>query len=134
MIKGNKENRGGTAALRYAGFIAGRRSKWIVLALWALLIAVGGSLASELGSVQNNEQQTWLPAHAQSTRAIKVAEQHFAEKDISNAVVVYSRESAGGLTTADVTKVNDDLKRFGRPDATAVFSHDHKAAYISVPV
>ncbi|MEV6011831.1 MMPL family transporter [Streptomyces sp. NPDC051976] len=129
-----KKTPGGTAALRYARFAAGRRSKWIVLALWALLIAVGGSLAGQLGSVQNNEQQTWLPAHAQSTKAIKVAEAHFAEKDISNAVVVYSRESTGGLTAADVTKVNDDLKRFGRPDATAVFSHDHKAAYISVPV
>src|SRR5919201_4555892 len=88
---------------RYAALVAGRRTKWAVCVFWLLLIAVGGSLASKIGSVENNDAQTWLPASAQSTRALAVAEQYFAGKDVSTAVVVYARASS--LTAADLSTI-----------------------------
>jgi RND superfamily putative drug exporter len=115
---------------RYGRLVAGRRSKWAVLAIWLVLMAVGGSLAAKLGSVQDNDPVSWLPANAQSTKAVEVAEKHFADKDLSTAVVVYSRE--GGLTAADLAKIEKDR---GALKASAVtVSGDRKAAFIGVPV
>lgn len=121
---------------RHVSLVVGRRSKWVVLVVWVLLMMVGGSLAAKIGSVQNNDQQTWLPANAQSTRALKVAEQHFADKNLSTAVVVYAR--SGGLTPADLGKVNGDrnsmtAQRVGAGAIpSVVVSTDRKAAYITI--
>ena len=57
------------AAARYFALLTGRRSTWAVFVLWLALFAGIGALGSKIGSVQNNEAQTWLPANAQSTRA-----------------------------------------------------------------
>lgn len=123
---------------RYAKAVAGHRSKWAVLVLWVLLIAVGGSLATKLGDVQNNEAQTWLPKNAQSTKAVKIAEDYFQDKGRIGAVVVYARES--GLTAADLAKVDSDRSAFvankiAAGDVPSVtVSGDKKAAFLSVPV
>ena len=121
---------------RYATLVAGRRSKWAVLVFWLLLIAVAGSLASKIGSVENNDAQTWLPASAQSTRALAVAEQYFAGKDTSTAVVVYAR--ASGLTAADLSAIDADRKLMASAAAGVISavteSGDRKAAFISVPL
>jgi RND superfamily putative drug exporter len=99
---------------------------------------IGGSLAAKIATVQNNDPVSWLPTNAQSTQAVKVAEQHFAVKNISSAVVVYGRE--GGLTAADLSKVNGDrnlltTQRVATRDISAVVvSNDKKAAYFSVPL
>jgi RND superfamily putative drug exporter len=122
---------------RYAAFVAGRRSKWVVLVFWLLLIAVAGSLASKIGSAENNDAQTWLPASAQSTRALAVAEQYFAGKDISTAVVVYAR--ASGLTATDLSAIDADRNLMASRHAAGTISAvtesgDRKAAFISVPL
>ncbi|MYS85610.1 MMPL family transporter [Embleya scabrispora] len=123
---------------RYASFVAGRRSKWVVLVCWLLLIGVGGSPAAKLGSVQNNEQQTWLPADSQATRALDIADEHFTEKGILTAVVVYTR--ARGLTPADLTRIGEARSRLRERGMAAaeiadvVVSQDHKAAYLTVPL
>ncbi|MGW9212888.1 MMPL family transporter [Embleya sp. NPDC055664] len=123
---------------RYASFVAGRRSKWVVLVFWLLLIGLGGSLAAKLGSVQNNEQQTWLPADSQSTHAIDVANKYFTAKDIMTAVVVYTRDE--GLSGTDLARVGEDRRqllerRIAAADiAPAVVSDDHRAAYLTVPL
>ncbi|OPC79064.1 hypothetical protein B4N89_33750 [Embleya scabrispora] len=123
---------------RYASFVSGRRSKWVVLVFWLLLIGVGGSLAAKLGSVQNNEQQTWLPADSQSTHAIDVANRYFTAKDVMTAVVVYTRDE--GLSGTDLARVGEDRRqllerRIAAADiAPAVVSQDHRAAYLTVPL
>ncbi|MFI1379278.1 MMPL family transporter [Embleya sp. NPDC020886] len=123
---------------RYARLVAGRRSKWAVLAIWVVLTAVGGSLAAKIGSVQDNDPQTWLPANAQSTKAMDVGEKHFADKNVSTAVVVYAR--AGGLTDADLAKVEGDRTTLTTKDAAAgtvpapVVAEDRKAVFLSVPL
>ncbi|MFW6694473.1 MMPL family transporter [Streptomyces sp. MAR4 CNX-425] len=125
------------AADRYSRLVSGRRSKWAVCAIWILLIAVGGSLAAKLGSVQDNDPETWLPASAQSTQAVELAEEHFADKDSSTAVVVYARGS--GLTAADLDKVGGDRDALASGVAVgdvpeAAVSEDGKAAFVSVPL
>lgn len=120
----------------YARLVSGRRSKWAVLVIWLVLIAAGGSLGSKIGHVQNNDQETWLPSSAQSTRAVKLAEQHFADRHTSGAVIVYTRDS--GLTAADRAKITADA---GALKAVAVgtvsapeVSGDGKAAFVSLPL
>lgn len=129
----------GTAtAHRYATLVAGQRSKWIVLVFWLLLIAVGGSMAAKIGDVQNNDPATWLPADAQSTRAVELAEDHFTEEGLSSAVVIYARSS--GLTPADRDKISGDRGKLDRGRLAAdavpreVVSQDDKAAYLTVPL
>jgi RND superfamily putative drug exporter len=121
---------------RYASFVSGRRSKWVVLAAWLVLMFVAGSLASKLNSVQSNATETWLPSNAQSTRALSVAEEHFAAKDITSAVVVYARSS--GLTDADHAKIEADQRSVASlsPEQVppATYSTDGKAALITVGV
>ncbi|AUH39562.1 MMPL family transporter [Streptomyces sp. CMB-StM0423] len=122
---------------RYAGLVSGRRTKWAVLLLWLLLVGVGGSLAGKLGDVQDNDPATWLPASAQSTQAVELAEEHFADKDSSSAVVVYAR--GDGLTDADLGKIDADRTALagesgvGEVAAPAV-SEDGKAAFLTVPL
>ncbi|MFE9564820.1 MMPL family transporter [Streptomyces sp. NPDC006487] len=126
-----------TVASRYAAFVAGRRSKWVVLVLWFLLMGIGGSLAAGLADVQDNDPETWLPSSAQSTKAVQLAEQYFADKDSSSAVIVYARE--GGLTPADLSKIDADRALLGDKVAVgevspAVVSEDKVAAFVSVPL
>ena len=136
--RANAEPRISTYTQRYARLVAGRRSKWIVLVFWLLLVAVGGSLAAKMGSIENNEAQTWLPANAQSTQALKLSERHFADKNLSTAVVVYARNAK--LTSADLAKVEGDRALLAKRRIVAanipavVVSSDKKAAFISVPL
>ncbi|MEU6826040.1 MMPL family transporter [Streptomyces atriruber] len=117
--------------------VSGRRSKWAVLVIWLVLISAGGSLAAKLGDVQDNDPETWLPSSAQSTQAVKLAEEHFADKDSSTAIIIYAR--GGGLTDADRAKVDAD--RATLQDDVAVgdvakaqISEDGKAAFLSYPL
>ena len=82
-----------------AGRLTGPVTKWLVLAFW-LLLAVGSSfLASKLADVQNNEASSWLPASAESTRALDKLTP-FQDPNLIPTLVVYERD--GGLTEADM--------------------------------
>ncbi|MGW2706585.1 MMPL family transporter [Streptomyces sp. NPDC001340] len=126
-----------TIASRYAAFVAGRRSKWVVLVLWLLLMGIGGSLAAGLADVQDNDPETWLPSSAQSTKAVQLAEKYFADKDSSTAVIVYARQ--GGLTQADLSRIDSDRASLADKVAVgdvspAVVSEDKVAAFVSFPL
>jgi putative drug exporter of the RND superfamily len=126
----------GSAGRRLAAVVSGRRSKWLVLGVWLLLLVAGGSLGSRIGSVQNNDAETWLPSNAESTRALRVAQQHFTDKDTSQAVIVYAR--AGGLTGADRAKVQEDRERLAPlaagPVGPVVTSQDGAAMLFTAPL
>jgi putative drug exporter of the RND superfamily len=126
----------GPARLGFATVVSGRRSKWIVLGVWLLLLVAGGSLGSRIGSVQNNDAETWLPSNAESTQALRVAQQYFTDKGTSQAVVVYAR--AGGLTEADRTKVRQDRESLARlaagPMGPVVTSQDGAAMLFTAPL
>ncbi|WP_017936826.1 MMPL family transporter [Nocardioides sp. Iso805N] len=81
-----------------AGALTGRVTKWVVLVAWLIVVAAASTFAQKLGDVQNNEASSWLPASAESTKALdKLAP--FSDQNDIPTVVVYHRD--GGLTAAD---------------------------------
>lgn len=123
-------------AHRIAGLIAGRRSKWAVLAVWIALLVALGPLAGKLGDVEENDAAAWLPAGAESTQVVQLEEQ-FRKDETMPAVIVYER--SGGLTAADRAKAASDVTALQKlPGAQQVqgpfASKDGKALQTLVPL
>ncbi len=89
-----------------AGKLTGRVTKWIVLAMWIIIVVAAGSVASKLGDVQDNQTSSWLPASAESTKALDKLAPFQNENDIPT-VLVYEKES--GLSKADLTQIGRQL-------------------------
>ncbi|HUR83969.1 MAG TPA: MMPL family transporter [Solirubrobacteraceae bacterium] len=112
---------------------AGRRAKWIILALWVLVIggASSAQLPTKFEDAQENRASSFLPGDAESTKAQGLIERLRGEQ--TPIVVVYRRE--GGLTDADRGKLAADrlllntfkLRRTGR-FGVPQFSEDGTAA------
>ncbi len=82
-----------------AGALTGRVTKWLVVLFWIGAFAALGSFAGKLTEVQNNEASSWLPANAESTRALdRLAP--FQDPNAIPTTVVYEKES--GLTEQDL--------------------------------
>ena len=92
----------GSAPGPLARLVSGRRTSWLVLALWIALIAGVGGFAARLGDVQKNDSSTLLPAAADSARALKI--QADFHPDWYPAVLLYVRPS--GLTAGDRAAVD----------------------------
>ena len=59
----------------FARLVSGRRSKFAVLALWLAALAAMGPLIGQFESKQKNEPSSFLPAGAESVRALALSEQ-----------------------------------------------------------
>src|ERR1700685_4720299 len=88
---------------------SGRRTKWLVLVFWLLVVAVLGPLAGKLTGAEKNDASAWLPAQAESTKVLDL-QSRFQSPNIFTGVVVYARPS--GLTSADRAKARIDSTRF----------------------
>jgi putative drug exporter of the RND superfamily len=88
---------------------SGRRTKWLILVFWLLVVAALGPLASKLTNAEKNDAQAWLPAKAESTEVLKL-QSSFQPPNLFLGVVVYSRPS--GLTAADKAKAAADVHSF----------------------
>ncbi|KJY27851.1 hypothetical protein VR45_33900, partial [Streptomyces sp. NRRL S-495] len=75
---------------RLAELPCGHRSKWVVLALWLVLLVVAGPLAGKLTDVEDNQASSWLPGNAESTQVLD-EQRAFQPVDTAQAVVVYVR-------------------------------------------
>ncbi|BCB82639.1 MMPL family transporter [Phytohabitans flavus] len=120
-----------------AGLFTGRRTKYLIIVFWLVVVALAGPLSGRLTGVEDNEAQSWLPGSAESTQVLK-KQAAFTSPDALPAVVVYERSS--GLTSADKAKITSDAQKFGQlPDLEGpvpgpVFSQDGQAAQIFVPI
>ncbi|HEX5204994.1 MAG TPA: MMPL family transporter [Actinoplanes sp.] len=92
-----------------ARLVCGRWSKWIVLALWVVVLALAAPLAGKLTGVEKNDNSAWLPGGAESTAVMDLQKQ-FQPDDIVPAIIVYERTS--GITPADQAKAAADAKAF----------------------
>jgi RND superfamily putative drug exporter len=98
---------------RIAGALTGRVTKWVVLVGWLIVIAAASTFAQKLSDVQNNEASSWLPASAESTKALdKLAP--FSDQNDIPTVVVYHRD--GGLTPADFQAIAAQAPRIADLD------------------
>ena len=117
--------------------IVGRRTKWLVLVFWLVVVAVLGPLAGKLSGAEKNDSKSWLPGKAESTQVLDV-QKAFQSPNTFLAVVVYER--SGGLTSADKAKVAADTEQFGRVGTIdghitgPLISRDGKAAQVIVPL
>ena len=119
-----------TGANRLIAFICGRRTKWVVVAFWLLVVIALGSLAGKLQGAEKNDASSYLPGSAESTQELN-EQAAFQSKNYNPALVVYVRDS--GVTSADLAKAQADARYFaslsevnGRVGAPTV-SKDHKA-------
>ncbi|XVV17131.1 MMPL family transporter [Actinoplanes sp. CA-131856] len=118
-------------------FICGRRSKWIVLALWIVILVLTAPLAGKLGSVEKNDNSAWLPGGAESTQVIEES-RAFQPDDIAPAIVIYERP--GGVTPSDLSKAQADAAEMKSvPGVTGeiigpIPSEDKQAIQLIVPV
>ena len=79
-------------------FAAGRRAKWIVFAIWLVVILIASgpaNLPTKFEEAENNEATSYLPGEAESTKALHATES-LQKGEIAPAVIVFRRES--GLT------------------------------------
>ncbi|MGH2984076.1 MAG: MMPL family transporter [Solirubrobacterales bacterium] len=91
-----------------ASFVAGRRSKWVVLAVWILIFAAMLPLGAKLADETRDDTTSFLPASAESTDVVKILDDGFPDGETTQGVIVYSRD--GGLTKADKQKIAEDGK------------------------
>jgi putative drug exporter of the RND superfamily len=119
------------------GFVTGRRTKYVVLLFWLVLVAVAGPLAGKLTGEQENEAKSWLPGSAESTQVLD-AQAVFTSPNTIPAVLLYERDTA--LTAADQAKITADVATFsGYPnlDGTVtgpIPAPDGRAAQVIVPI
>ena len=121
---------GGSRFGRIAALPCGRRTKYLVVVFWVIVIALTGSLAGKLQGAEKNDASSYLPASAESTQELN-AQARFTSKNLNPAVVVYQR--ASGITAADFRKAAADARSFAALPAvhgrvTGPFpSKDHQA-------
>jgi putative drug exporter of the RND superfamily len=120
-----------------ARLVCGRWTKWIVVAVWLVLLMVGGPLAGKLAGVQKNDTAEWLPSNAEATQVFEL-QKKFETVETSPAVIVYERQS--GITGSDQAKAADDARRLAGVDGVTgqvvgpIAAQDGKALQIVVPV
>jgi RND superfamily putative drug exporter len=89
--------------------VAGRRSKWIVVAAWLALLAVFAPLSAKLPDATTEEYAR--PSGSQSAEIGKLVADRFPGGDLSFGLLVYRRP--GGLTDDDRREIAEDAREAG---------------------
>src|SRR5918999_528439 len=92
-----------------ASFVSGRRTKWVVIALWIVGVIALSPLAAKLGDATRDETASFLPEDAQSTEVQKLLKDRFPGGETTIGLIVYKRD--GALTEADRAKIARDARR-----------------------
>ena len=109
-------------------FPAGRRSKWVVFAVWffAIFVAVGiADLPGKFEEAENNEATSYLPGDAESTAALSATEE-LQNGEIAPAVIVFRRES--GLTPGDFKTIEETVGRMASKPFPGLIADGETAA------
>ena len=99
------------------------RTKWFVIALWIVLVAVAAPLAGKLNGAETNDSSAYLPSGAESTRVLAL-ERQLNRSNTVTAVVIYERPT--GITAEDRLKA--------KSDAAAVSGVPGVAGTVSAPI
>ncbi len=98
----------------------GRRTKFVVVAIWVILGFSLASLQPRLQDATVNENEAFLPESAESTEANSLVEDRFPDGREVDAIIAYER--SGGLTGADRERISTEalaIAGLDRPDPTA---------------
>ena len=102
---------------RVSSLAAGRRSKWVIIAIWFVVGIALSPLQPKLQEATTNESEAFLPESAESTQVNDLIEARFRDGRQVDAIIVYTRD--GGLTAADRQRIGADAMRLCRPDEVA---------------
>lgn len=121
-----------------ARIVAGRRSKWVVLGVWAVVTIALGPFAGRFEDAQQNDPASFLPGGSESVAVIE-AGARFESGGPTPAAVVLRREQ--GLTGADRDAAERARARIAASAITwigepspATPSDDGKALLFAVPI
>ncbi|MDQ1295486.1 MAG: putative drug exporter of the superfamily [Actinomycetota bacterium] len=119
------------------GLPSGRRTKFVTLAFWLILISVAAPFGIKLTEAVDNDAINSLPNSAEATKVYEESKDAFPGSDKLVAVIAYARE--GGLTDADTAKVEADRAAFtqyadGGQIQPAYPSEDGKALMLTFPI
>jgi putative drug exporter of the RND superfamily len=92
-----------------ASFVSGRRTKWVVLALWLVAVVTMSSFGSKLADVTTDETASFLPEDAESTQVQELLKERFPGGETTIGLIVYRR--GGGLTDADRERIGRDAEK-----------------------
>lgn len=117
-----------------ASCVSGRRTKWLVVAIWIVLVVVLAPIGSKLGDVTDNKTEDFLPKSAESTEVLRLLNARFDAGETATGLIVYQRE--GGLTEADKQKIAADAEAAARrlpltAPPVVPFASGSKAALVS---
>lgn len=71
-----------------ASFVSGRRTKWAVLVIWLLAVALMSSFGSKLADVTSDETASFLPADAESTEVQQLLKDRFPGGETTIGLIV----------------------------------------------
>jgi putative drug exporter of the RND superfamily len=92
-----------------ASIVAGRRTKWVILAVWIVAAVVMSPLGSKLADVTTDDTESFLPSNAESTEVVRTLDHQFPAKETALALVVYQNED--GLTPANFARIASDAEK-----------------------
>jgi putative drug exporter of the RND superfamily len=127
-----------TLTRRIAGFVAGRRTKWLVLLAWVFLGWFAVVNGPKLADAQQTDPTAFLPEDAESTLVAQADRESFRDSDLVPAVIVYERVT--GITDADRNAAERDRDAIAEvegvvpPLPPVVESKDGKALQLTVLV
>ncbi|HET7455689.1 MAG TPA: MMPL family transporter, partial [Solirubrobacterales bacterium] len=101
--------------------ITGPRGRWVAVAVWLLLAGAGLVAHAHIDDVTAAGQSSFLPADAESTRAVKALQNVSGGGEEVPVVVVFERP--GGLTKRDlqaIGRIGDGLDRLALTGATPI--------------
>lgn len=120
-----------------------RHLRWLVPALGLLIWLVGvgplGQYAGKLGDVQSNDNASFLPASAESTKARKL-EEGFSERGVTPLIVLWETTGTGRITTEQSAAADRALEAVRATGATGerisppIPSTDGRALQAVVPL
>jgi RND superfamily putative drug exporter len=108
---------------RLAVAVTGPRGRWITVAVWVALGLAGLLARAHINEVTAAGQNSYLPAHAESTQVVNLLQRDFKGGNDVPVLIVFDRD--GGLTAADldtIGKLGEGLERLGLKGATPVFA------------
>ncbi|MGW7287496.1 MMPL family transporter [Streptomyces sp. NPDC054847] len=122
---------------RLASAPGGRRTKWLVLLGWIVVVVALGPLAGKLGEVEDTGPNAFLPRGAESA-AVNTELEKFRTDEVMPVVVVYSADRP--LAAGDRAAAESDRRAFaphvaeGRQLSPVLPSDDGRALMVVVPL
>ena len=124
--------------LKLARLVAGRRSKFVAIGAWILLVVGLAPFGGKFEGAQKNEPSSFLPGDAESVEVLKAA-QTFPSGDATIATIVFYDPS--GLNGAERQAIETMLDALGSgavPGAAGAtpprYSRDGNSAVAAIPI